>query len=61
LFSSADIIRLIKYRRMGVAGHVARIWEERNAYRTLEGNLKAGEHFFFCKNQQMLGEAVDLY
>jgi hypothetical protein len=29
---------MIKSRRMRWAGHVARIWEKRNAYRILVGN-----------------------
>jgi hypothetical protein len=37
LFSSPRIIRLIKPRRMWWAGHVARIWGNRNAYRLLVG------------------------
>jgi hypothetical protein len=38
LYSSPDIIRQIKSRRMRWAGHVARMEEERNAYRVLMGN-----------------------
>jgi hypothetical protein len=37
LYSSPSIIRIIKSRRMRLAGHVARIGEERNAYRLLVG------------------------
>jgi hypothetical protein len=37
LYSSTDIIRQIKSRRMGWAGHVARMGEERNVYRVLVG------------------------
>jgi hypothetical protein len=33
LYSSPSIIRIIKSRRMRWAGHVARMWEKRNAYR----------------------------
>jgi hypothetical protein len=36
-FSSPDIIRQIKSRRMGWAGHVARLGEGRNVYRVLVG------------------------
>jgi hypothetical protein len=35
LYSSPNIIRMIKSRRMIWAGHVARIREKRNAYRLL--------------------------
>jgi hypothetical protein len=37
LYSSPDIIRQIKSRRMGWAGHVARMGEGRNVYRVLVG------------------------
>jgi hypothetical protein len=37
LYSSPDIIRQIKSRRMRWAGHVARMGEGRNAYRVLVG------------------------
>jgi hypothetical protein len=37
LYSSKNIIRQIKSRRMRWAGHVARMGEERNVYRVLMG------------------------
>jgi hypothetical protein len=37
LYSSPDIIRQIKSRRMRWAGHVARMREEMNVYRVLMG------------------------
>jgi hypothetical protein len=37
LYSSPNMIRMIKSRRMRWAGHVARIGEKRNAYRILVG------------------------
>jgi hypothetical protein len=37
LYSSPDITRQIKSRRMRWAGHVARMGEERNVYRVLVG------------------------
>jgi hypothetical protein len=37
LYSSPNIIRQIKSRRMWLAGHVARMGEERNVYRALMG------------------------
>jgi hypothetical protein len=37
LYSSPNIIRMIKSRRMRRAGHVARTGEEGNAYRILVG------------------------
>jgi hypothetical protein len=38
LYYSPSIIRIIKSRRMRWAGHVARMREDRNAYRILVGN-----------------------
>jgi hypothetical protein len=40
LFSSPDIIRQIKSRRMRWAGHVARMGEERKLYRDVVGMPK---------------------
>jgi len=37
LYSSPNIVRVIKSRRMRWAGHVARIGDERGAYRVLVG------------------------
>ena len=37
LYSSPNIVRVIKSRRMGWAGHVARMDEERGVYRVLVG------------------------
>jgi hypothetical protein len=37
LYSSPNIIRIIKSRRMRWAGHVTRMGEKRNAYRLLVG------------------------
>jgi hypothetical protein len=36
-YSSPNIIRMIKSRRMRWAGHVARMGDQRNAYRILVG------------------------
>jgi hypothetical protein len=40
LYSSPSIIRIIKSRRMRLAGHVARMGEKRNVYRLLVGKLE---------------------
>jgi hypothetical protein len=40
LYSSPDIIRQIKSRRMRWAGHVAHMGDEMNVYRVLMGNLE---------------------
>jgi hypothetical protein len=37
LYSSLNIIRPVKSRRMRLAGHVARMGEERNVYKVLVG------------------------
>jgi hypothetical protein len=37
LYSSPNIVRIIKSRRMRWAGHVARMGEKRNVYRLLVG------------------------
>jgi len=40
LYTSPDIIRVIKSRGMRWAGHVVRIGEVRNAYKVLVGKLE---------------------
>jgi hypothetical protein len=40
LYSSPDIIRQIKSRRMRWSGHVARMGEGRNVYRVLVGKAR---------------------
>jgi hypothetical protein len=37
-YSSPNIIRMIKSRRIKWAGHIARMGQKRNAYRILVGN-----------------------
>jgi hypothetical protein len=44
LYSSPDIIRQIKSRRMRWAGHVARMGEGRNVYRVLVGKTEGKNH-----------------
>ena len=48
LYSSPNIIRVVKWRRMRLAGRVARMWERRGAYRDLvgkhEGRRPLGRH-----------------
>jgi hypothetical protein len=47
-YSSANIVRVIKPRRMSWVGHVARIGEKRGVYRVLvgkpEGKRQLGRH-----------------
>ncbi|KAJ4448727.1 hypothetical protein ANN_00118 [Periplaneta americana] len=45
LYSSPDIIRNIKSRRLRWAGHVARMGESRNAYRVLVGRSEGKKTF----------------
>jgi hypothetical protein len=40
LYSSPSIIIIMNSRRMRLAGHVARMWEKRNAYRLLVGKAQ---------------------
>jgi hypothetical protein len=40
LYSSPSIIRIMKWRRMRCAGHVARMGEKRNVYRLLVGKAE---------------------
>jgi hypothetical protein len=40
LYSSPNIIRIIKSRRMRWAGHIARMGEKRNVYRLLVGKTE---------------------
>jgi hypothetical protein len=44
LYSSPNIIRMIKSRRMRWAGHVARMRETMNAYRILVGKPEGKSH-----------------
>ena len=43
LYSSLNIVRVIKSRRMIWAGHVARMGEEREVYRVWWGNRREGD------------------
>jgi hypothetical protein len=44
LYSSPNIIRVIKSRRLRWAGHVARMEETRGAYRALVGKPEGRKH-----------------
>jgi hypothetical protein len=44
LYSSPNIIRMIKSRNMRWAGHVAQMGETRNAYRILVGQPEKRNH-----------------
>jgi hypothetical protein len=45
LYSSPNIVRVIKSRRMRWAGHVARMREGRGVYRVFLGGPKARDHW----------------
>jgi hypothetical protein len=45
LYSSPDIIRQVKSRRMRWAGHVARMGEERKLYKVLVGKPEERDHW----------------
>jgi hypothetical protein len=45
LYSSLNIVRVIKSRRMRWAGHVVRMGEGRGVYRVLVGGPKARDHW----------------
>jgi hypothetical protein len=44
LYSSPNIVRMIKSRRMRWAGHVARMGERRGVYRVLVGQPERRDH-----------------
>ena len=44
LYSSPNIVRVIKSRRMRWAGHVARMEEGRGVHKVLVGNLRERDH-----------------
>jgi hypothetical protein len=45
LYFSLSIVRVIKWRRMRWAGHVARLGEGRGVYRVLVENLRGRDHW----------------
>ena len=45
LYSSLNIFRVIKSRRITWAGHVSRVGERRAVYRVWWGNLRERDHF----------------
>jgi len=45
LYSSPNIVRVIKSRRMRLAGHVARMGEGRGVYRSWWGNRKERDYW----------------
>ena len=45
LYSSPNIVRMIKSRRMRWAGHVARMGTERKVYRVLVGKTEGRDHW----------------
>jgi hypothetical protein len=45
LYSSLNIVRVIKARRLRWVGHVAHMGEGRGVYRVLVGSLKVRDHW----------------
>ena len=45
LYPSPNIVRVIKSRRMGLAGHVARVGEERGCIGSWWGNRREGDNW----------------
>jgi len=45
LYSSPNIVRVIKWRRVRWAGHVARMGEERRCIRSCWGNRRERDHW----------------
>ena len=45
LYCSPNIVRVIKLRRMGWAGHVVRMGEERGCIGSWWGNRREGDHW----------------
>jgi len=45
LYCSQNYVRVIKWRRMRWAGHVANMGEETGTYRILVGNRREGDHW----------------
>jgi hypothetical protein len=60
LYSSPDIIRQIKSRRMRWAGHVARVGEGRNVYRVLVGKPEGKRPLERPRHRREEGIKMDL-
>jgi hypothetical protein len=60
LYSSTDIIRQVKSRRMRWAGHVARMGEERKVYKVLVGKLEGRRPLGRPKRRWEDGVRMDL-
>jgi hypothetical protein len=60
LYSSPDIIRQIKSRRMRRVGHVARVGEERNMYRVLVGKPEGNRPLERTRCRREGGVKMDL-
>jgi hypothetical protein len=60
LYSSPSIIRIIKSKRMRWAGHVARMGEKRNVYRSLVGKPEGKRSLGRPKHRWMDNIKMDL-
>ena len=60
-YSKKNIIRVMKSRRMGWAGHVARTGEERRAYRVLVGRPKRSWKDIIQMDIKKMGWGREMY
>jgi hypothetical protein len=60
LHSSPSIIRMIKSKRMTLAGHVTRMGEKRNAYRVLMGKPEGKRPVGRPRRRQVANIKMDL-
>jgi len=60
LYSSPNIVRMIKWRRMRWVGHVARMDDERGVYRVLVGKLEGRRPLGRPKRRWMNNIRLDL-
>ena len=60
LYSSPNIVRVIKSRRMRWAGHVARMGEERGVYRVLVGKPEGKRPLGRCRHRWVDNIRMDL-
>jgi hypothetical protein len=61
LYSSPNIIRMIKSRRIWWAGHVARMRADRNAYRVLMGKSKGRPRGWWVDNIIIYLDRIEWY
>jgi hypothetical protein len=60
LYSSPNVIRMLKSRRLGWAGQVARMREKRNAYKILMGKLEGNRSLLRPRRRWLDTIKIDL-